>query len=84
MIVVLELLEISFYVFKVQSNKKKVTFNLCPNVIYEPPDVSCCLHQSRISDYHSKILDKMRMETLLTPILCPAHRAFVFKKYYLP
>ena len=59
---------------------KRVCFDDNILVYEEPSELSYFLHQSRISDWNQRQLNKIRMEHLLNPILTIQHRLNMFKK----
>lgn len=61
-------------------SKKKVKFNLMPEIILESPDEREYLHFMRISDFDQRKADKLRMEKMLTPILDSEFRNKMYKK----
>ena len=59
---------------------KRVCFDDNILVYEEPSELSYFLHQSRISDWNQRQLNKIRMEHLLNPILTIQHRLNMFEK----
>ena len=64
-------------------NKRKcVTFDSYVREIFEPPNMSYDLNNARKSNWKQRILDKIRFQTLLNPILSLEHRKKVYKKIF--
>jgi hypothetical protein len=61
---------------------KHVSFNLTPNVIYEPAEISQDLQKCRLNNFMQRKADAARLERLLSPILSPEHRYKIWKKIH--
>lgn len=54
--------------------KRKVHFNNFITTIEEPLELSEDLHKARKSDWAQRVLDKLRIERLLNPVLENMHK----------
>ena len=61
---------------------KQVRFSDSNIIIYESLDIAKDLQESRKSDFSQQMADKLRMEKILTPILCKHHRYRIYSAIY--
>lgn len=61
---------------------KQVRFTDDNIIIYEPLDIAADLQESRKSDFSRRMVDKLRMEKILSPILCKDHRNRIYSAIF--